>query len=75
MKFHTDFWFLQDKTVIQPGKNLSFEKNPEVSLKVELFGVGKKIFPFVSFYFPVYKMHDSCLNDSVETACLGKSLS
>ena len=42
MKFHTNFWFLKDKKLIQPEKILIFEKKPEISLKVWLFGVGKK---------------------------------
>ena len=44
MKFYTNFWFLKDKKVMQPGKILIFGKNPEISLKVRLFGVAKKIF-------------------------------
>ena len=31
MKFHINFWFLKDKKVIQPGKNLIFGKKPEIS--------------------------------------------
>ena len=42
MKFHTNFWFLKDKKLIQPEKIIIFEKKPEISLKVRLFGVGKK---------------------------------
>ena len=42
MKFHTNFWFLKDKKVMQPGKILIFEKKPEISLRVWLFEVGKK---------------------------------
>ena len=42
MKFHTNFWFLKDKKVMQPGKILIFWKKPEISLKVWLFGCGKK---------------------------------
>ena len=72
MKFHKNFWFLKNKKVIQPGKNLMFEKKPEISLKVGLFGVGIKFFPLVPFHFPVYMMHHSCLYDSTETACFGK---
>ena len=72
MKFNTNFWFLKDKKVIQPGKNLIFGKKPEISWKVGLFGVGKKFIPFVPFHFLVYMMHHSCLYDSAETACYGK---
>ena len=72
MKFHTNVWFLKGKKVTQPGENLIFVKKPEISLKVEPFGVAKKFIPFVPFHFPVYMMHDSCLYDSAETACFGK---
>ena len=72
-KFHANFWVLNDRKVIQPGKNLIFGKKPEISLKVELFRVGKKNFPFVPFHFSVYMMHHSCLYDSAETACFGKT--
>ena len=54
MKFHTNFWFLNDKKLIQPGKNLILGKKSEISLKVGFFGVGKKVVPFVPFLFPVY---------------------
>ena len=47
MKFHTNFWFLKDKKVIQPGKILIFGKKPEISLKVRFFGVGKKFIPLM----------------------------
>ena len=40
MKFHTNFWFLKDKEVIQPGKILIFGKKPEIFLILQLFGVG-----------------------------------
>ena len=40
MKFRTNFWFLKDKEVIQPGKVLIFGKKPEIFLIVQLFGVG-----------------------------------
>ena len=33
--------------MIQPGKILIFEEKPEISLKVGLFGVGKKFLPFM----------------------------
>ena len=42
MKFHTNFWFLQDKEVIQPGKNLIFGQKPEISLKGRLLELAKK---------------------------------
>ena len=71
MKFHANFCFVMDKKVIQPGKYLIFGEKPEISLKVGLFGVGKK---FVSLmcYFWVYMMHHSCLYDSAKTVCFGK---
>ena len=47
MKFHTNFWFLKDKKVIQPGKIFTFGKKPEISLRVWLFGVGKKMVPLM----------------------------
>ena len=47
MKFHTNFWFLKDKKVIQPGKTLILGKKPEISLKVQLFGFGKKFVPLM----------------------------
>ena len=47
MKFHTNFWFLKDKKVIQPEKNFIFGKKPEISLRVWLFGVGKKMVPLM----------------------------
>ena len=71
MKLHIDFWFLKDKKVIHPGKNLILEKKPVISLKVGLLGVGKKFVPLMC-YFWVYIMHDSCLYDSARTACFGK---
>ena len=42
MKFHTNFCFLKAKKVIQPGKIVISGEKPEISLKVQLFGVGKK---------------------------------
>ena len=30
MKFYTNVWFLKDKKLIQPGKNLIFRKRPEI---------------------------------------------
>ena len=47
MKFHTNFWFLKDKKVIQPGKILVFEKKPEIFLKAQLSRVGKKFVPLM----------------------------
>ena len=43
MKFHTNFWFLKDKKVIQPGKILIFGEKLEIPLRVWLFGVGKNL--------------------------------
>ena len=37
MKFQRSFWFLKNKKVIQPGKNLIFGKKLDISLKVGLF--------------------------------------
>ena len=42
MKFHTNFCFLKAKKVIQPEKIVISGEKPEISLKVQLFGVGKK---------------------------------
>ena len=47
MKVHTNFWFLKDKKVIQPGKVLIFGKKSELSLRVRLFGVGKTFVPLM----------------------------
>ena len=47
VKFRTNFWFLKDKKVIQPGKTLILGKKPEISLKVQLFGFGKKFVPLM----------------------------
>ena len=47
MKLHTNLWFLKDKKVIQPGKILILGKKPEISLRVRLFGVGKKFVPLM----------------------------
>ena len=55
MKFHTNFSFLKDKKVMQPGKNLIFGKKAETSLKVRFFGVGKKIFPLMCYL----RLHDA----------------
>ena len=44
MEFHTTFWFLKDKKVIDPGKNLIFGKKPEISLKVRLLELAKDLF-------------------------------
>ena len=52
MKFHTNFWFLKDKKVIQAGKNLFWGKKPQISLKVGLLGVGKKFVPLMC-HFPL----------------------
>ena len=71
IKFHTNFWILKDKKVMQPGKSLIFGKKPETSLEVGLFGVGKK-FVLLMSYFWVYMMHHSCLYDSAKIACFGK---
>ena len=30
IKFYTNAWFLKDKKLIQPGKNLIFRKRPEI---------------------------------------------
>ena len=70
MKFHTNFSFLKDKKVMQPGKNLIFGKKAETSLKVRFFGVGKKFFPLMCYLR--FMMHHSCLYDSGKTACFGK---
>ena len=37
LKFHIKLWFLKDKRVRQPGKNLIWEKKPEILLKVGVF--------------------------------------
>ena len=71
MKFHTTFWFLQDKEVIQPGKNLIFGKKPEMSLKGRLLELAKKKF-LLMCSFLVYMMHHTCRHDSAKTACFGK---
>ena len=71
MKFHIKFWFLNNKKVIQPGKNLILGKKPETSLKVGFSGVGKKFIPMMC-YFWVYMMPLSCLYDSAKSACFGK---
>ena len=55
----------------QSRKNLILRKNPEISLKVGFFEVGKKFIP-LSCYFWVYIMHISCLYDSAKTACFEK---
>ena len=44
MKFHTNFWFLKSKKLIQPVKNLIFGKKPEISLKVGLLELAKNLF-------------------------------
>ena len=31
MKFHIKFWFLKDKRVTHPGKNLILTKKPKIS--------------------------------------------
>ena len=50
MKIHTNFWFLKDKKVIQPGKNIILGKKPKISLKVGLFGVVKKFFRLMCYF-------------------------
>ena len=47
MKCHTNFWFVKAKKVIQPGKLVILGEKPEISLKVQLFGVGKKFVPLM----------------------------
>ena len=37
LKFHIKLWFLKDKRVRQPGKNLIWGKKPEILLKVGVF--------------------------------------
>ena len=71
IKFLVNFCFLKDKKVIQAGQNLIFGKKPEISLKVELFGVGKKFVPLM-YYFQVYMMHHSCLYDVIVFSYLQK---
>ena len=44
MKFHTNFWFLKGKKMIQPVKNLIFGKKPEISIKVVLLELAKDLF-------------------------------
>ena len=44
MKFHTIFWFLKDKKVIQPEKSCIFGKKPEISLKVGLLELAENLF-------------------------------
>ena len=56
--------------MIQPGKNLTFGKKAEISLKVGFFGVGKKFVPLMC-YFWVY-IHHICFYDSAKTACFEK---
>ena len=70
IKFHTNFWDVKYKKVIQPGKNLTFGKKAEISLKVGFFGVGKKFVPLMC-YFWVY-IHHICFYDSAKTACFEK---
>ena len=72
VKFRTNFWFLKDKKVIKPGKTLIFRKKSEIFLKAGLFGIDKKMVPFVPFHFPVCMMHHSCLYHSAEAACFGR---
>ena len=44
MKFHANFWFLKNKKVIQPGKNLILGKKSEIFLKVGLLESVKDLF-------------------------------
>ena len=70
IKFHTNFWNVKEKKVIQPGKNLIFGKKAEISLKVGFFGVGKKFVQFMCC-FGVY-IHHICFYDFAKTTCFEK---
>ena len=71
IKFLINFWFLEDKKMIQSRKDLVLEQKTKNIFKSRLFGVGKKIVPLMC-YFWVYMMHHSCLYDSAKTVCFGK---
>ena len=71
MKFHTNFWFVKDKKVIQPRKNFIFGKIAWNILKSRTFWVGRKLVSLMC-YFLVYMMHHSSLYGSSNTACFGK---
>ena len=71
IKFQIKFWFLEDKQVTQPGKNLVLGKKPEIFLKVGFFEVGKNFIPLMC-YFSVYKMYHTCLYGLAKTACFGE---
>ena len=43
MKIYANFWFLEDKKVIQPGKNIILGKKPDI-LKSRAFWSWQKIF-------------------------------
>ena len=68
--FHINFWFLKDKKVVKPGKNLILRKKPEISLS-KAFWSWQKICS-VDALFWVYIMHHSCLYDSAISACFVK---
>ena len=71
IKFLINFWFLEDKKMIQSRKDLVLGQKTRNIFKSRLFGVGKKIVPLMC-YFWVYMMHHSCLYDSAKTVCFGK---
>ena len=71
VKLYIKFWFLKDKKVTQPGKNLVLGKKPEISIKLGFFGFGYMFIPLIG-YFWVCMIHHTCLYDSAKTACFGK---
>ena len=56
MKLHIKLWWLKDKNMTLPGKNLNFGKKAEISLKVGSFGVVKKNY---SIDVPYLGLHDA----------------
>ena len=71
MKINFKFWFLKDKKVTQPGKNLILAKKSKISLKVGCFEVSQKLIRLMC-YFWVYMIHHSCLYISAKVAYFGK---
>ena len=74
IKFLINFWFLEDKKMIQSRKDLVLGQKTRNIFKSRLFGVGKKIVPLMC-YFWVYMMHHSYLYDSGKAVCFGKIIS
>ena len=56
MKFHIKFWWLNDKKVTLPRKNLILGNKPGMSLKVDFLAIGKNRIQLMCYFG---RLHDA----------------